>query len=608
MSKLIYKLIFRKGNFMNSILKYVNDLNINKKLILLFLIISLIPTIFIGLVSFNISSRVVKERQINETIYKLSSINDKVSFLIKDKELTSIKFALDTNLHQLVSYDITDKSSYTKSLFDLQKLLYHHKYIQNTHSIYIFSSSGKMYTNDKFPNLYYHDIINADWYHHKSEKAQNYFWGEIYKISNNNVLPLIRKVKTEKGSVGMVVINLLEKSISDIYKHDLVDIGGSIIVLNNDNNIISCARKENLGKSFSDIYKVDLNFSSTNGYFQKQFNKEPYIFIYKIDKNSGWKYIGVIPISNIMSSTNYIKKATLLMCLVCIGICLLSSFFLSSRFTIPLKKLINIMDNVEEGNLNVKFIPRYNDEIGKLTMSFNNMVDRLKNSIEQIYEIQSKKRKAEYKAMEFQINPHFLYNTLSSIIWLSNRGQNQDVIKLTDSLAKLFRISISKGKEVITIKEEIEHAKNYLAIQKIRYQEEFNCIYDIDSDILGFYTIKIILQPLVENAIYHGIRDAECKGLIKIIAKRIKNDIILEVVDNGNSMSEQEIQKTNDFLANNVADEDFGIGIRNVNDRIKFYFKGDYGLEFDKDGIYTIARIKIPVVEGVDDVYNFSGR
>ncbi|MDD3840818.1 MAG: histidine kinase [Clostridia bacterium] len=594
---------------MNKILLFFNNLNIKNKLIISFLIVSIIPTTFIGLISYNISSDIVKEMRINESIYELSNVNEKVNQLLKNKELIAIKFSLDRNLYDLLSNRSIDQSQYIKKTFDLDKMLYDYRYTEQTHSIYIFDNNDKIYTNDNKVGITRKQLESTPWFN-KNIDTNNHFWGETININGSNVLPLIRIIKDTKTSneIGLVQLNIEEKNIYNLYQGNQLNKSNITYLLNKDNNIISCYNKSFLGKDFSDIYNDNLNFINHSGYFQRKINGRKYIFVYKVDKDNQWKYINVISLDRITASSNYIKRYTFYICILSIIICLAVSMFLSSRFTDPIHKLINMMDKAESGNLDVTFKSKYNDEIGKLGKSYNNMVARLKKSIDDIFDIQAKKREAEYKAMEFQINPHFLYNTLSSIIWLSNKGENKDVIKMTDSLSKLFRISISKGREVITIREEVEHVKNYLEIQKIRYKDEFECIYDIDENILGLYTIKIILQPLAENALYHGIRDMECKGIIKITAKKFADYIILEVMDNGNALSEQGIKNMNDFLYNDTSDERFGIGIRNVNNRIKFYFKGGYGLTFHKDGIYTIARIKIPVIEEVNDVYNFSGR
>jgi len=482
-------------------------------------------------------------------------------------------------------------------------MLFDYKFAENTHSIYVFSNNGKTYTNDNYMNMVFEHVKSLSWYKYKINVNRNFFWGEIQEFGKYKVLPLIRIVKDKKYAkpIGIVIVNLEEKGIFNTYKNNIADIADYIVILNESNNIISSDDKRLLGKNFSRAFGKDADFTSGRGHFNGSINGKEYIFIYFLDQSMGWKYVGMVSLDKIIASANYIRKITILVFIICVLICFSFSFFVSLRVAKPIRKLINIMDSAESGTLDVDFNPRYNDEIGRLATSYNNMVVRLRKSIEEIYEIQNKKREAEYRALEFQINPHFLYNTLSSIICLTGKGDKENVVNLVTALSSLFRISISKGKELITIKEELEHVKNYLEIQKIRYQDQLQCIFDIDLEILNCYTIKIILQPLAENSIYHGIRDNDINGLIKINGKKIDDKIIFEVVDNGNGMTDEDVEYINNFLENGSSENDFGIGIRNVNDRIRFYFKGEYGLKFEKQGVYTIARVTLPVIKGVKD-------
>lgn len=589
---------------MRKIILYFNNLKLKNKLTILFLFVSLIPTFIVGFFSFNVSSNVVKERKINETIYKLKTINEKVVGFIKEKELISIRVTLDDNLQSiLISEDEVDSDEFIKRTFNLKKMLYDYKYVEDNHSIYIFDNNGRTYTNDNYPIDIYEYIKNQPWYKENINACKNYFWGDVQEFGNNKILPLIRIVKDKKNAkpIGMIMLNLKEKGISNIYKDSINDIADYIVILNENNNVISSDDKRFIGKNAYEVFGKNVDFSNNTGYFYGRIHSKEHMYIYILDNNTGWKYVGIISLDKIIASANYIKKMTIFVFILCIIICFLFSIFISKMITKPINKLISIIDSTENGNLDMDFNPRYGDEIGTLAISYKNMVIRLKKYIEDIYEIQNKKREAEYRALKYQINPHFLYNTLSSIIWLTSKGDKENVINLVTALSSLFRLSISKDKELITISEEIEHVKNYLRIQKIRYEDQFQCIFDFDLEVLNCYIIKIILQPLVENAIYHGIRDNDISGIIKIKGKIMDDKIVIEVIDNGNGMTHEDIDYINNFLEKGGDENNFGIGIRNVNDRISFYFKNAYGLRFQKQGIYTIARVTLPIIKEVKD-------
>ena len=217
--------------------------------------------------------------------------------------------------------------------------------------------------------------------------------------------------------------------------------------------------------------------------------------------------------------------------------------------------------------------------------------------MEQVRQEEITLRKTELKALQAQINPHFLYNTLDAIAWLCEEGRNKDAEDMVTSLAKLFRISISKGHELITIEKEIQHAQSYLRIETFRYKNQFTYTFDVDENCLGYLCNKITLQPIIENAIYHGLNRMVDEGEITIRIREDGDDIILSVEDNGIGMTEEQCQE---ILRKEPGDRT-GIGIKNVNDRIKIYFGEEYGLtitsELDEG---TCVDIRMPKVEKGD--------
>ena len=225
------------------------------------------------------------------------------------------------------------------------------------------------------------------------------------------------------------------------------------------------------------------------------------------------------------------------------------------------------------------------------------MVRRIQKLMEQVRQEEITLRKTELKALQAQINPHFLYNTLDAIAWLCEEGRNKDAEDMVTSLAKLFRISISKGHELITIEKEIQHAQSYLRIETFRYKNQFTYTFDVDENCLGYLCNKITLQPIIENAIYHGLNRMVDEGEITIRIREDGDDIILSVEDNGIGMTEEQCQE---ILRKEPGDRT-GIGIKNVNDRIKIYFGEEYGLtitsELDEG---TCVDIRMPKVEKGD--------
>src|SRR5699024_4061365 len=207
-------------------------------------------------------------------------------------------------------------------------------------------------------------------------------------------------------------------------------------------------------------------------------------------------------------------------------------------------------------------------EIMTLSESFGHMVLRIQSLMEKVRQEEISLRKTELKALQAQINPHFLYNTLDAIAWLCEDGQNKEAEEKVTSLANLFRISIGKGHEMIPIEKELQHARSYLKIERIRYKDQFTYHFDVDESCLGYLCNKITLQPIIENAIYHGVKQMPDEGKIDIRIFSKEDDIIFQIGDNGVVMTEEMCRE---ILQRESGDRTW-IGIKNVNDRIKIYF------------------------------------
>jgi len=258
----------------------------------------------------------------------------------------------------------------------------------------------------------------------------------------------------------------------------------------------------------------------------------------------------------------------------------------------PVAELEKSIKQVKEGNFNAEIVVKTNDDIGALCYDFNAVVGKIK----QLMQEDEQKRKYEIKALRDQINPHFLHNTLTSILWMIEMENNDEAIEMTASLARLFRVSVSDGNKLVPVGTEVDYIKSYLEIQKMRYKDKL--VFEIDAGLAvrGYYTPVLILQPLVENAIYHGIENKPGVGTITVTARKdIEADhLIFTVEDDGAGMDEEKLAQ--------LLDENFeghrGVGILNTNQRIKLYFGDAYGIQFEsRVGHGTKATIILPIRE-----------
>ena len=552
---------------------------------------SLIPVTFVGYLSLSIHSHFSVNEKIEASIANLRLISSMLDDEMKHIHIESIRISQDESVLALLGNQESNKSPDT--VFAVKSSLYKFNNYPEIHSVYLFSLSNDVYTNRAASLLNLSDIGRLDWFKNGSQNTSNYFIGEPIFINKDIIIPYVRKIKDNNINdpyVGVSMINIYESTFSKIFSSC-----GDIVLLNDNNVILSSNQKLNIGKNFFDAYKTNFSHFPQGESIKTLLDKKPYLLSYYVNETGNYRLVEITPYDANTFPMSDILKSTILIIFICFILCIILAIILSGYVTYPLRKLKEEVDAFRIENLGAGIAQNSTDEIGMLESSFNNMAQRLKKSMEHIASIQEERYKAEYRAIELQINPHFLYNTLSAINWLANDGDTERVELVTNSLSRLFRISVSKGKELIRIYDEIEHVRCYLEIQKIRYKNEFNYQIDVDPNVLEYYTIKIILQPLAENSLYHGIRERGIEnGLILINAKQEGNKIIFEVLDNGN-ITEDEIMEMNKILSTPDPSFEHGIGMLNVHTRIRHYYKKNYGLKYEKRGQYTVARIEIPI-------------
>ena len=586
-------------SFYKKLLKSLEFSKLKYRFIFFFLIASLIPTLIIGISSYLISKELIIERQIKGVMSTISKLKDEIDGVLSERETIAIKFYIDPSIQRLFSKSGDDPAD----KFKIMKLLFSNENIKGNHSIFLSDEYGNIYSNvravsssSKSMNYEYNKLLQ--------NSSIDYKWVGLNEIQGEYVLPYVRTIKSldMKRNLGLVIINLKEATIYNTYRNLLGELDGDIFILDDQGMIISNRNKNYLGKSFSSISKLENIKGIKSSYVEVEMDGKNFLLIELNDNKTNWKYVYLISLERMLEGTGSISQITIVICLLTVLLSFIVGITVASRITIPINRLIAFVNTVDSGKLDLECKIDRKDEIGKLSTFLNKMIKKLKISIEEIYQVQKAKKDAELKALVFQINPHFLYNTLSSIIWLANNGENGKVIEMVDTLSKLFRISINRGKEFITINKEIEHVQSYITIQRIRYKDQFICAIDVDYDILDYFTPKLILQPLVENAIYHGIKNLEEKGVIKIEGKMEEDRIVFNVIDNGDAMTDDKMEALNNFLTGYVKDSNSGIGIANVNNRIKLYFGTNYGLTYKKEGRYTIASITIPIVKNDSEI------
>ena len=312
--------------------------------------------------------------------------------------------------------------------------------------------------------------------------------------------------------------------------------------------------------------------------------------------STGWRVIGVSYLDEVNATRDRTLSSVLLTTLLCCaGVAVLIALIFSQIITKPVKSLIGAMRGFEEHPENYRYSPApiHIAELQLISDSFGQMAWIVQSLMEKTRNEEALLRKTELKALQAQINPHFLYNTLDSIQWMCERGKNESAVRMVGALGKLFRISISRGHELIPIRDELKHVESYLIIQKYRYSDRFEYTFDVDESFGGYLCSKITLQPLVENAIYHGIEPLIDDGEIIISVKPDGDDILMTVSDNGVGMTAEQVEG----LLKKERSDSSGIGIKNVSDRIKIYFGDSYGVKVESEpDVGTKITVRIPKI------------
>ena len=276
-------------------------------------------------------------------------------------------------------------------------------------------------------------------------------------------------------------------------------------------------------------------------------------------------------------------------------LCLFLSYYIPLSITSPIRRLTQVTDQVAKGDLTVRSDVTGGLEARVLSDSMNTMIDKINELLEQVKTEQVRLRKAEFELLQSQINPHFLYNTLDAIVWLAEAGEQKKVVSMVGSLSDFFRISLNQGQDILDVREELQHVRSYLEIQQMRYQDILQYEICVPEELYSSRIPKITLQPLVENALYHGIKNKRGKGMIRIDGEMEDSDCILRITDNGRGMTPERLGQVREGIRNRNACETEIYGLYNVNERIRLNFGEKYGITITSTyGEGTCVTVRLP--------------
>ncbi|MBU5346346.1 cache domain-containing sensor histidine kinase [Paenibacillus lautus] len=364
----------------------------------------------------------------------------------------------------------------------------------------------------------------------------------------------------------------------------------SVYIIDEFGGVISTGDQNLQSNQLFDVFPIQERMTQDAGSFDMKINGQERFFTYKKLSN-GWSTVITVPYDELLANANQATKNVIWFSLLAIGIAILLLYFTTKVMTKRIEVLLQQIRKVERGDFRLSIKPMGHDEIGQVSFAFNKMASTIQSLIHDVYVKEIARKESELNTLQAQINPHFLYNTLSSISSLAIKEGAMQVYQMVNYLAKYYRVSLNKGKRIILLEQEINLVKNYVAIQKIRFRDKLHMHYDLDEQLFGNTTIKLILQPFIENCINHAIGD-ESGININVKLRQEGDDILLQVIDDGIGMKPEQLDH-----ALNKSDNLPGYGVKNVDDRIKLTYGEEYGVSiFSRLGIGTAVTIRIPVI------------
>ena len=412
-------------------------------------------------------------------------------------------------------------------------------------------------------------------------------------VSLSHHVELTRDGVTEGG---VLLVDMSFSGIEQVCRGVTLGEGGYLYLIDGDGELIYHPRQQLIYAGL-----LEENNRAAAGYrdgsHRERFQGQARQVTVKTVGYTGWKLVGVAPAASWLTASPQLFLFGLSLLLFAIFLMAFLNFRISARIADPIRRLEQSIKELESGREDVEIEEGGCYEVQHLSRSVRSMVSTMRHLMDDIIHQESQKRRSELEVLQSQINPHFLYNTLDSVIWMTESGQQDEAIQMVTSLARFFRISLSKGKSIIPLTDELDHAKHYMNIQQIRFKNRFTSLIQAGADTEGLYTLKLIVQPILENAIYHGMANAEDDGLIQVSAYREGDALIVDVADNGLGMRPEVAASLLDEDRPEVRTSGSGIGVRNVHQRIRLTFGTEYGLTIlSEPDEGTLVRIRLPAL------------
>ncbi|WP_010283676.1 sensor histidine kinase [Bacillus timonensis] len=590
----------------------INNLPIRYKLISHFLIISIIPIICLGFLINWTVERVVEEQVNKNTLQLISKVNETLEFYINNMQRVTYFISYNDQIQDFFNHQVQVPGQYETNEYEIQRYLRNFTtLLPEVAGVLVVNSSGEYVSNELYAPAT-KDLTEEYWYKEAVEnkgifkmigQLKDRQLSSMVSYKNDEVVSGVRAVidPITQEVVGVILIDLKVRTVAETLVDVRLGKSGYLTVIDEQSRPIY-QPKDPLVETIPNEWLE----GKRSGTFSKRVDSQKLQFIYQKSPYSNWTIVGVFPTEETIFEIREIQFYLVIFVFIILLFGIPVSYFLSNSISKPIVQLMKFMRKAESGELGVRYIEKRDDEIGMLGRSFNKMLKQINELLRLTERHERQKREAEFRSLQANINPHFLYNTLDTIQWMARKQKANDVAEVVESLAKLFRIGLSKGRDMITLDKEIDHIESYLMIQKTRYREKLRYQIQVDENVRSLYVLKFILQPIVENAIYHGIKERRGPGQILVSAQKRNEKLLIVIQDDGVGMSDSLLQEIRFALREAVKRTESqgetkskkGYGILNVQARILLAFGEEYGITIkSEEKVGTTIEMLLPILD-----------
>ncbi|MDQ0089562.1 two-component system sensor histidine kinase YesM [Paenibacillus anaericanus] len=579
--------------------------SLKHKLSLLIIVVALVPLLFLGIFSYNIAAGLTEEKAKISGMNTLRQLEAYLDTMVKDVENMSLFLIGHNGVQEYLKSPANNYVQQTTIINFLTNLAFSKDYIANI----IIEPLGEK-TPISFKSLVGSDFTDV------TESFPNYYdqqpnwWSSVHQQWTfegvRKVITLARPIRsTDKYKlIGKEQINLDQAVIAEQITQAVLEKSGFVLLLDEQNRILAGPTDWTTNLPLSHYYPDIGTFDGVSGFLDYGEGAEKKTILYKTMDSGNWKLVGIIPSEEYRSQNRYFLTLTAVAVSVAILFVIIFVIFLIQKITNPLSALTKFLKNTSPDEPMPAIPVKSIDEVGQLIVSYNKLSSRIVKLTDEVKWNESLKKEADMQALQIQMNPHFLYNTLSSIHWLALMNRDTKIAEMVGSLSDFLRFSLNNGQEYCSIEQEIIHVKNYVSIQSIRYPDKFVFQVNVASSIQEKFTLKLLLQPLVENAMLHGILKREGEGSITIYAECDEQGIHFTVADDGLGIAPERLNWLRTQLSEHPATHEMGrptkggYGLRNVHNRLVLHYGKDAGLIVEStEGEGTRVMFTIPNTE-----------